>query len=162
MRGEVKKLPAHQINLKRNEMNTSGLITLFKLAPKIRAVIASRSEDHLNAGIMQVFQEEIPDFERVFGDALTAYSTQGYLAAPLVNDPNAYRRTYFNWQIITLVKRSGITPTNYQLLTVDASKFLIQYLMTGGFKNELVPVDNDALIREFDDAKNLIESLKSM
>lgn len=161
MRGEVKKLPAHQINLKRNEMNTSGLITLFKVAPKIRDILVQPRGSY-NEELMILFQEEIPDFERVFGDALTAYSTQGYLAAPLVNDPNAYRRTYFNWQIITLVKRSGITPTNYQLLTVDASKFLIQYLMTGGFKNELIPVDNDALIREFDDAKNLIESLKSM
>ncbi|AAX78600.1 protein of unknown function [Pseudotevenvirus RB43] len=142
-------------------MNTSGLITLFKLAPKMRDILV-HPHGHYNEELMRLFQEEIPDFERVFGDALTAYSTQGYLAAPLVNNPEEYRRTYFNWQIITLIKRSGITPTNYKLLTVDASKFLIQYMITGGFKNELVPVDNDALLEEFDDAKHLIDAMKSM
>lgn len=142
-------------------MNTSGLITLFKLVPKMRDILA-HPHGHYNEELMRLFQEEIPDFERVFGDALTAYSTQGYLAAPLVNNPEEYRRTYFNWQIITLIKRSGITPTNYQLLTVDASKFLIQYMITGGFKKELVPVDNDALLEEFDDAKHLIDAMKSM
>ena len=143
-------------------MNKSGLITLFKLAPKIRAVIASRSEGHLNAGIMQVFQEEIPGFEEELGKAFTAYSQQGYLAAPLVNNPNEYRRTYFDWGMITLLKRSGITPTNYQLLTVDSAKFFIQYLITGGFKNKNLPVDNVALPEEFDEAKHFIESMKSM
>lgn len=143
-------------------MNTSGLITLFKLAPKIRNVIAHNFDDHHNAELMQLFQDEIPEFEKVFGDALTAYSQQGYLAAPLVNDPKQYRRTYFNWQIITLVKRSGITPTNFQLLTVDSAKFLIQYMITGGFKQELIPVDNEALLREFDEAGQFIEAMKSM
>lgn len=143
-------------------MNTSGLITLFKLAPKLRDVLAHRSDERHNAEIMQVFQDEIPEFETVFGDALTAYSKQGYLAAPLVNNPEQPRRTFFNWQIITLVKRTGITPTNFQLLSVDSAKFLIQYMITGGFKHELVPVDNDALLREFDEATKFIEALKSM
>lgn len=145
-------------------MNTSGLITLFKLAPKIRAVIASRSEGHLNvnAGIMQVFQEEIPSFQEELGKAFTAYSQQGYLAVPLVNNPNKYRPTYFDWGVITLLKRSGITPTNYQLLTVDSAKFFIQYLISGGFKNKNLPVDNDALLEEFDEAQHFIESMNSM
>ncbi|AKR15966.1 hypothetical protein AVU18_gp120 [Citrobacter phage IME-CF2] len=143
-------------------MNTPGLITLFKLAPKIRNILVGAFNDQHNAELMRLFQDEIPEFEKVFGDALTAYSQQGYLAAPLVNDPNQYRRTYFDWQIITLVKRSGITPTNFQLLTVDSAKFLIQYMITGGFKHELLPVDNDALLFEFEEASKFIEAMKSM
>lgn len=141
-------------------MNTSGLNTLFKLAPKIREILLHSSPSHENADLMSMFEKEIDGFETAFGDALTAYSTQGYSAAPQPYGKYEYKRTAFNWHQINLYKRTHITPTNYQLLRLRSSVLFIQYMITGGFKSDNITLDNIELATEFDEAHNFLNSLR--
>lgn len=154
MRGEVKKLPAHKFK----EKNMKGLQKLFDLTPQIREI--TKSDDEINNALMKFFTEEIDDFETLFRHALEAYSVNGFFASPQVNSKKQCHRRFFDWSIVNVVRRTDIEPTNHQLISVDSAVFIIQYLISGGFKSNDIPFTNEALIEEFEEAHKYIKAIR--
>lgn len=136
-----------------------GLQKLFELTPKIREIIASSNEQEINGKVMKLFTEEIPDFDNEFRKAFDAYSVDGFFASPQVNSKREHSHRLFDWSIVNIVRRTDIEPTNHQLVSMDASVFFIQYLITGGFKAEGIPFCNEALYEEFAEAYKYIKAV---
>lgn len=140
-------------------MNYQNLHNLFKLTPKIRAVVKEHSEEHRQERIIALLNEEFPDFDVVLGEAFSAYSSQGFLAFPHPKTVNSYTRGFFDWGVVDFVKRTHVTPTNHLFMQVPCSLFFIQYLITGGYKNKLIGMDANALNDEMQEAKLFLKSM---
>lgn len=138
-----------------------GLQKLFDLTPQIREITTSgKSDNEINNALMKFFTEEIDDFETLFRHALEAYSVNGFFASPQVNSKKQCHRRFFDWSIVNVVRRTDIEPTNHQLMSVDSAVFIIQYLISGGFKSNDIPFTNEALGEEFAEAHKYIKAIR--
>ena len=138
-----------------------GLQKLFELTPKIREITTSgKSDDEINNALVTMFTKEIDDFENMFRNALEAYSVNGFFASPQVNSKKGCHRLFFDWSIVNVVRRTDIEPTNHQLISIDTAVFIIQYLISGGFKSNDIPFTNEALGEEFAEAHKYIKAIR--
>lgn len=137
-----------------------GLQKLFDLTPKIREIVAASTEKEINGKLMKLFTEEIPDFDNEYRKAFDAYSVDGFFASPQVNSKKQCHRRFFDWSIVNVVRRTDIEPTNHQLMSVDSAVFIIQYLISGGFKSNDIPFTNEALMEEFEEAHKYIKAIR--
>lgn len=146
-------------------MNYTGLKRLFEVAPKIREILQNHSEAHVASKIQEMLTKEFKDFDVIMGDALRAYSQNGFTALPQPHDKRVCKvyRTHrlFDWELVNIVRKTELEPTNYQLIQLDTAVFLIQYLITGGFKRTTPIVDHTLVYDEFDEAKAFIKSLRT-
>ncbi|AEX26562.1 hypothetical protein BL02_81 [Klebsiella phage BL02] len=130
-----------------------NLQKLFEMSPAIRKIIGENSNPtNRNKKLMELFAKEFDDFDSELHKALEAYSKQGFFASPQVNSKKEYSERFFDWEIVNLVRRTNISPSNHQLISLDTSVFFIQYLISGGFKNPEIPFTNEAVSSEFDES----------
>ena len=123
------------------------------MSPAIRKIIGENSNPtNRNKKLMELFAKEFDDFDSELHKALEAYSKQGFFASPQVNSKKEYSERFFDWEIVNLVRRTNISPSNHQLISLDTSVFFIQYLINGGFKNPEIPFTNEAVSSEFDES----------
>lgn len=95
----------------------------------------------------------------MYRSALDAYSKQGFFASPQVNSKREYHQRFFDWSLVNIVRRTDTSPTQHQIMMCESSVFIIQYLITGGFKNQNVANTNESLKSEFDEAHTFVKEV---
>ncbi|UQJ95269.1 hypothetical protein IANJMKHF_00363 [Klebsiella phage CPRSA] len=96
-----------------------NLQKLFEMSPAIRKIIGENSNPtNRNKKLMELFAKEFDDFDSELHKALEAYSKQGFFASPQVNSKKEYSERFFDWEIVNLVRRTNISPSNHQLISL--------------------------------------------
>lgn len=137
-------------------MNYEGIHQLFKIVDKINGAVKSPNVYEKNRQLLILLKESIPDYEIQLGKAFEAYSKQGYTAIPLPRAISEYNG-FFNWEYVVVIKKTNMQPTEHHIINLPTTEFIIQYLISGGFKNENLNMDNDDMMDEFSEARTFIQ-----
>lgn len=137
-------------------MNYEGIHQLFKIVDKINGAVKSPNVRENNRQLLLLLMESIPDYEIQLGKAFEAYSKQGYTAIPLPRATSEHEG-FFNWEYVVIVKKNNMKPTEHHIINLPTTEFVIQYLISGGFKSENVNMDDDAMLDEFSEARTFIQ-----
>lgn len=141
------------------ETRLAILSDLYRFVPELKNIINLNCSEQVNHRaiynfLVQKFGDKVSS---LMGEALTAYSKNGHVAIPQPNAKYDASPRFFDWSVVCIVKKTNVDSTQHSIIHVDSDVFLIQYLFSGGFKNDNIVDDIPALKKEFEEGTDFFK-----